>query len=324
MTVKDHILDLFGEYRELTIKEIIDKIPISKQWAHVIINQLLRAKEIERIGHPPKTVYRLIPHLQKARQPQNMSWAEADLDKFLIVTETGQLLEGEPAFLHWCRQRSLPPEEAICQYGRVQQQYARYHDNHGIVDGFEKFSVIMGFESIWLDELCFLDFDTVGQFGKTRLGTLINHAKHGQNKELMNYLMDVVSIRVIDFLEREQPEAIGFVPPVIRREAQFMNYFRSRLNIPLPLLDIRKISGITAVPQNSFRTVGDRSRNADTNFSVASHNNYHKVVLIDDMVDSGATLNQIAFKLKNKHIANDVTGLAIVGNLDGFTPVAEE
>lgn len=43
--------------------------------------------------------------------------------------------------------------------------------------------------------------------------------------------------------------------------------------------------------------------------------NYHKVLLIDDFVGSGSTLNETAGKLKVEGI-QEVIGFAIVGNMD--------
>jgi predicted amidophosphoribosyltransferase len=47
------------------------------------------------------------------------------------------------------------------------------------------------------------------------------------------------------------------------------------------------------------------------------------VLLLDDAVGSGSTLNQIAGKLKQKDIAKKVTGLAIVGSFKGFDVVTD-
>jgi|TARA_B110000967_G_C18819397_1_gene527831 hypothetical protein len=40
--------------------------------------------------------------------------------------------------------------------------------------------------------------------------------------------------------------------------------------------------------------------------------------LIEAAGGSGATLNQIAKKIKNRHISKEVVGLAVVGSYKGF------
>lgn len=50
---------------------------------------------------------------------------------------------------------------------------------------------------------------------------------------------------------------------------------------------------------------------------------FKHVLLIDDAVGSGSTLNQIAEKIKNKEVAKKVTGLAIVGSFKGFDVITD-
>ena len=64
--------------------------------------------------------------------------------------------------------------------------------------------------------------------------------------------------------------------------------------------------------------IEERIINAQNTFAVNDVVKYKHILLIDDAVGSGATLNQIADKLKQKGIAAKVTGLAIVGSFKGF------
>jgi hypothetical protein len=319
------ILDLFENYQELTAKEIIDRLDVSKQMTHIVINQLLEAKKIERIGHPPKTIYRLLPTPPVTQRPQNLSRADTDFltDNFLVVTDTGNLLEGQPAFSSWCRQRSLPLEKTLIDYKQIRQKYAGDYDSYGIVNGLGKLTKTMGSDKTWLDQLCYLDYYAIEQFGKTRYGTLVHYAKQGQNKFLMSLLMQFVSEPILYFLERQQADAIAFVPPTIRREVQLMKYIQTRLNASLPVVEIKKFNGLIPIPQKSLPKLDERIKNAENTFVVTDRRSFQHVVLIDDAVGSGSTLNQIAAKIKVKRIANRVTGLAIVGSFEGFDVITE-
>jgi hypothetical protein len=323
MRARDRILDMFGDYHELTVKEIVERTSFTKQMIHYAINQLLRANKIERIGHTPSTIYRRIATEIPDQYPECLRDKGAELDEFAVVTETGELLEGTGAFVHWCSRHSQPPAETLNEYRLLRERGNRYDNVYGMVDGHNRLQKIMGPDNTWLNELYYLDYDTMGRFGKTRLGTLVNHSKHGRSRELMGVLMKDITPRIEDFLRLQRPEAVAFVPPVISREVQLMTFIQSRLSLPLPIVNIRKISGKTAIPQNSIPNVKERIINSDCNFSVSGHHAYGKIVLIDDAVDSGATLNQIAYKIKHKHLAYDVAGLAIVGNLEGFTTIAQ-
>jgi predicted amidophosphoribosyltransferase len=118
-------------------------------------------------------------------------------------------------------------------------------------------------------------------------------------------------------------DAIGFVPPTIRREVQIMKYIRTNLNIALPVIDIKKLSGIIPVPQKSLSKLDERIRNAENTFAVTDQRKFKNVVLIDDAVGSGSTLNQIAGKIKDKEVAKKVIGLAIVGSFKGFDVITD-
>ena len=54
----------------------------------------------------------------------------------------------------------------------------------------------------------------------------------------------------------------------------------------------------------------------------ALQQNYH-ILIIDDAIGSGATINEIAVKIKDKKLANKITGLAITGSYKGFEVISE-
>ncbi|HRD06474.1 MAG: hypothetical protein U0V54_09380 [Saprospiraceae bacterium] len=90
-----------------------------------------------------------------------------------------------------------------------------------------------------------------------------------------------------------------------------------------PKINISKISGIIPVPQKSLSKIEERINNAENTFAVSETVKYQHVLLIDDAVGSGSTLNQIAGKLKKKGIAQQITGCAIVGSFKGFDVVTD-
>ena len=118
-------------------------------------------------------------------------------------------------------------------------------------------------------------------------------------------------------------DAVGFVPPTIRREVQIMKYLETHLKINLPKVNIQKISGIIPVPQKSLNKIEERISNAENTFVVSETIKYKHLLLIDDAVGSGSTLNQIAGKIKQKGIAQKITGLAVVGSFKGFDVVTD-
>ena len=73
----------------------------------------------------------------------------------------------------------------------------------------------------------------------------------------MRILLNEIKSKLSAFLELHQIEAIGFVPPTIKRETQLMQFLQDGLDIDLPLIHIRKISGLIAVPQKSLQKIDE-------------------------------------------------------------------
>lgn len=327
MSIKDQVTELFKEMSEWTVKDLTEKTGASKQMIHLILNKLVDNRQIQKLGRTPKTVYRLIKEgtVNVSAELPVITTAESDIlqKEWLLVTDLGDLVEGLPAFDQWCRQRKLPTSKTMSEYLLTRRKYQDYHQSDGTINGMEKLKNTSGYEAIWLDQLYYLDFYAIERFGKTRLGALLHYAKQGQNKFLMSVMLKEISPRIADFVQQHKIDAIGFVPPTIRRELQFMKYMQSQLHLAIPVIDIKKISGIIPVPQKSLAKLNERIRNAENTFMVTEQRHFEHILLIDDAVGSGATLNQIAEKIKNKEVAKRITGLAVVGSFKGFDVITD-
>ena len=327
MTIKEKILAEFKINRELSVKELVAKLSASKQMIHIVLKKLLERKVIEKLGRTPKTVYRLIEHKAEGIKPStipDISKKKQDFlkESFIVITELGDFLEGVKAFDYWCKKRELPTLKTLDEFIKTKKKYAVYYDENGMINGTQKMLKTYN-EQTFLDEVYYLDFYAIERFGKTRLGTLLHYAKQGQNLFLMKIMMNEIRDKILKFIKENKIDAIGFVPPTIRREIQIMKYIQENLNVALPIVDIKKISGIIPIPQKSLSKLSERIKNAENTFAVTDQREFDKVLLIDDAIGSGSTLNQIAAKLKNKHITKKVFGLAIVGSYKGFDVIRD-
>jgi hypothetical protein len=327
MTIEEKILNEFNLNKELSVKELVFRTQASKQMVHLVLKKLVTEKHLEKLGRTPKTIYRLLDQTKGKNKtpllPVITSTQEDFLDaNFLLITETGNLIAGIEAFDYWCKKRSQPTLKTLNEFIKTKEKYAVYYDENGIIKGTEKL-VKTYKEKTYLNEVYYLDFYAIERFGKTRLGTLLHFAKQGQNLFLMNLLMNEIHTKVINFIAENKIDAVGFVPPTIRREIQIMKFIQENLNIALPVLDIKKISGIIPVPQKSLSKLDERIINAENTFAVTDQRQFKKVLLIDDAVGSGSTLNQIAEKIKSKQVAKEVVGLAIVGSFKGFDVITD-
>ena len=127
----------------------------------------------------------------------------------------------------------------------------------------------------------------------------------------------------MDIIEKYNISAVGYIPPSVRREVQFMKVFRELLNISLPAVKIIKIRTDIITPQKTLSKLEDRIENADTTMVVSENRSFGNVLLLDDAVGSGATLNQVACKLKNSGVAKKVFGFSITGSAKGFDVISE-
>ena len=139
----------------------------------------------------------------------------------------------------------------------------------------------------------------------------------------MKILVQESKAKIDNLLKNRDFDAVGFMPPTIRREVQLMKYLETHLKINLPKISIQKISGLIPVPQKSLNKLEERINNADNTFTVKETVKYKHLLLLDDAVGSGSTLNQLAAKIKQKGIAVKITGLAIVGSFEGFDVVTD-
>ena len=325
MNIKDKILQLLEERKELSAKEISDELEVSRQSVHSVLKNFLEERLVIKLGSSPKTIYKfntqkeiLLPEIDLSKTEQNF------LDEnFLVITEIGEILHGSKAFSYWCDKRKLPIEKTLNEYQITKEKYDRYFDKNGMINGFEKLKNTKGFDKIWLDDVYYFDFYAIECFGKTKLGNILHYAKQGQNVMLMKILVEEIKIRLNKFIKENKFDAVGFVPPTIRRETQIMKFLQQKLKINLPHIEIIKISNLIPVPQKSLNKLEERVNNAENTFVVKSNQTFKKLLLIDDAVGSGATLNQIAGKIKQKQIAESITALAVVGSYKGFEVITD-
>lgn len=325
MTSEDQILKLFDESQDWSPKEITFRLGISKQMVHRVLAKLLNQGDLDKFGTTPQVFYR---KRQKIASPEVSVAVSAEKEEFLnkeflLITETGEMLEGIDGFFHWCKQRNLPIEKSFDEFATTKTKYAAFYNRDGVIDGTQKLLNTQGFDKIYLDQLFYLDFYAIERFGKTRLGTLLHYAKQGQNKFLMRIMMEEIAPRIQTLISEINADAVGFAPPTLRRETQIMDFIKRSLVLSVAELNIQKISGIIPVPQKSLSKLNERINNANNTFAVFGNQKFEKVLLIDDAVGSGATLNQIAQKIKEKGISKKVIGLAVVGSFKGFDVITD-
>jgi len=118
-------------------------------------------------------------------------------------------------------------------------------------------------------------------------------------------------------------DAVGFVPWTVKREVQFMRELEKGLSLNTKTIKIDKARTEVIVPQKTLSKLPDRVENAEKTLFMTEKGKYKNLLIIDDAVGSGATINHLARQAKEKKIAKKVIGLSITGSFKGFDIISE-
>jgi DNA-binding PadR family transcriptional regulator len=325
MSIENQIVEYLRVHFEASPNDLSEAITASRQMLHRVLSKLVQEQLLEKIGRPPKVYYRIKESAVSSISNNVVTKEEADFlaAHFNLFTETGNELNGLEAFEKWCVRQKLPLEKTLAEYIKTREKYLSYFGNNELIDGTEKLKNTKGFSKVCVDEMYYGDFYDIERFGKTTIGNLIHFAKQGQNKMLMEKICVLLKGKIEILIEREGIDAIGYIPPTIKREVQLMNYLKKSFNFSLPAINIKKVSGQIPIPQKALAKLEDRINNAKSSIVVDDKRVFKKILLIDDAVGSGATINETACKLKFKKMTQTVIGFAVVGSFKGFDVIQE-
>ena len=171
------------------------------------------------------------------------------------------------------------------------------------------------FEKNYLDAVYYIDFYSIEKYGKTKLGNLIFYGKQNEDKSILKMILEIIRTPIERMIHQKKIDAYAFIPPSIKRRLQILDEIKKGLALPLNECKLLKIFKEKIVSQKSLNKKEERIINArDTIFLGNRDFRCHTLLLIDDAVGSGATLNETAKKVKQLSIAKKVIGIAIVGS----------
>ena len=139
--------------------------------------------------------------------------------------------------------------------------------------------------------------------------------------------MDETNQHVNLILKKSDIDAVIFVPHSVNRKIQFMDLYQVIVSPKVPRVPVKKIFKNEVIPQKSISNLTDRIANANaTNIvpvSKAEAKEWKKVLVIDDAIGSGSTINVLARKLQDLNPKIIVLGYAVVGSYKGFEVIGE-
>lgn len=323
--MKQKILNLLKLNGEVRVSQIMEELGVSRQYIHRVLSEMQLEGLVEKLGTAPLTYYRLKQVSDLSTDIITISLEKTAFLKehFLWISEIGERFEGLEAMIRWCRRQKLPVEKTIDEFILTRKKYLKYFDKNGLISGLDKIKNTVGFPTIGLDELYYQDFYAIERFGKTKLGNLLHYAKQGQSRTLIQEIADQIKPTLMQLIASSKIEAVGFIPPTIQRDVQFMSVLESRLNLPLPQIHLVKVKGEIVVPQKALSKLEDRIQNARSSIMIDEKKQFERILLIDDAVGSGATINETSIKLKARGTAKIIIGYAITGSYKGFDVIQE-
>jgi phosphoribosylpyrophosphate synthetase len=321
---KEKIISYIRKQGQATAAELLDVLDIERAMIHRHLKRLVEAGILRKIGSAPKVWY--VPAETGVSVVADAAAAYDTSDdliekNFLMVTPSGERLEGRHGFAKWCTDRRYDVARKASEYIALHKKYAALRKN-GLLDGVAKMRETFG-DDCQMDKVYYIDFYAWEIFGKTRLGQLLLYAKQSQDKKMMREVAEIVRPHVNRLIARHHVEAVGYIPPTVKRTVQLMSVLEKSIHVTVPEIRLEKVVGEVRVPQKTLSKLADRVQNARATVFVAERRSFGTVLLIDDAVGSGATFNEVARKLKSQGVAKRVICLAITGSLKGFDVISE-
>jgi len=322
MKTSEKIVDYVQKHRQVTGQELTYFLGITDRGVRKQLLTLLKRGALTKKGHPPVVYYQISDQSIKKNSTYLPDSTRQLIDKnYLFITPTGEKLVGMVGFESWCQKQNLPIEKTAREYVAMFKKFAAYKIQ-GLINGLGKLKKT--YKRVFLDDLYYLDFYSIDRFGKTKLGQLLLYAKQSQQQSLMSELIDTLSPEIQKLIKLKHITSVGFIPPTVRRQVQFMTVLERKLKLKLRVITIRKIKSEVAVPQKSLGKLIDRVENAQHSLVVSDNSEHNNILLIDDAVGSGATLNETAKQMRERGICRGkIIGLAITGSFKGFDVISE-
>lgn len=305
---------------------------ISQVAVHKQLNKLVAQRKIQKVGKPPQVFY--VPVEQKTISFTIDASILADSTiayinaHYLYITPQGTMLYGTRGFTEWVQSikedtRLAPLSE---EYVKAHKKAQEHRTSNRWIDATEK--VKTTFQDSNIKKLLYADFYSLPKFGKTKLGQLVLYAKQSQNRELIDQVVAEVKPIIEQIMTVYHIDSVAFVPPSLPRRLQFMQEFNDKLSLRVPQIKFTKAyRGNVIVAQKTLSRLEERVDNArDTIFvnSNSSSTRVKNLLLIDDAVGSGATLQETAKKLTQLNVVqSSIIGFAIVGSMKGFEVIRE-
>ncbi len=323
---KKHIADLIKKNGQSSPFELQKHLNISPQALHRHLRSMVDRGDLKRVGKSPSVFY-LLTNPVKAFEEVKIDQSDEIFlnERYLYINPQGKILHGLNGFQEWTRNthQSKHLQPLIKEFIKTRKESDEFYNAKHLIDAKEKF--LKTFSDSCLDEIYYSDFYSLPKFGKTPLGALVLYAKQAQNRTLIRKIADQCKNDVQGLISQKKIQALAWAPHSIPRKLPFLKELRNQWGFVLPEINfIKAYEGEVPVAQKSLSKLEERIQNANsTLFLKDSKLTLNKILIIDDAVGSGSTLEAMAKKLKAINPKAYVVAYAIVGSLKGFEVIKE-
>lgn len=297
---------------------------------HKILNKLLNQGKITKTGQPSFVYYQTISKplpspIKKSVYKKIEKFIE---ENYLYISPEGKIYEGIQGFQIWVSKTHQEKfySKLASEYYQLKNKINKTYQQKELINATFKIKQTFKEKSA-IDELFFLDFYSLPKFGETKIGQLVLFAKQSQNLFLIKKLVELSKDKIKNLIKQKRIDALCYIPHIIPRKIQFLKEYQRLLNLQLPQVPLIKIyENRLLVPQKSLTSLEDRIINArETIYIKEITGQFKNILLIDDAVGSGASMNETAKKIKRQINKNSkIFGFALVGSLNkGFDIIKE-
>lgn len=323
----EKIINILKNQGAMGPSAIASELEISTQMVHRHLKKLVEAGKIKKQGTPPTVLYLTVQERAAHTFPELTDNQRRYIEQhYLAIKPDGEVISGLEGFEYWSLKTKQQKQfkKLATEYIATHQAFnTQYRNDLGVIDA--TFKIKDTFDQCYLDFLFYQEFYSLPKFGKTKTGQLVFLGKSGQSVEAIRLLAEQSYQSIINIINYYKIDGIIFTPHSIPRRIAFLKKLQQFLKLPKPTSTLKKIFvNDIPIPQKSLSKLSDRIENAtNTIFTSEENNAFKRILVIDDAVGSGATLNIIAHKLKQLGHVEFVCGFAVTGSLKGFEVINE-
>lgn len=319
---KNDIFEFIIREYPIWVSSIANKFSFSNQIIHRHLNKLIEEWKIYKTWNPPKVYY--FPNNFESNPEVNIS--EKDINflnkNFIEFTPDWKVLYWISWFDNWCKKRWHDTIKELELYKVTLNKYNKFKNKDWFIDWIQKMQST--FEHVYLDEVYYLDFYSIEKYWKTLLWNLMLYWKQTADKHIISEILTHIKPSILMYINKNNIDSYAFIPPSIYRKIQILDEIKRWLSLKLKELKLLKIFKDKIVSQKSLSKKEDRIINASQTIFLWDKNfKANKMLLIDDAIWSGSTLNETAKKIKDAWISNYVIWIAIVWSYKWFEVINE-